>query len=266
MLWLLQNNYVEGMTGKLAWALRRTSRPMHDFSVVPGEGLPAFPIEPKEPHFFYGSTGMLQQLSATQWGSYLFGDALALDQRHWQANMGQRLLNATAEFMDLDAVKSRVQKYPKDSFFVRPVTAQKAFAGHVVHNGDLSAIFKGRNGQAKLQSGSLLLAVSPVVSNLAGEYRFVVHNGEIRLGSRYRENGNLAVSPTVPRDIWTAAQALVKAWMPATFIVVDVAVLTNGELRVIEFNSVHSSGLYDIDCECFAELVEHATLRQAVAN
>jgi hypothetical protein len=61
---------------------------MHDFSVVPGEGLPAFPIEPKEPHFFYGSTGMLQQLSATQWGSYLFGDMLALDQRHWQQPLG----------------------------------------------------------------------------------------------------------------------------------------------------------------------------------
>ncbi len=267
MLWLLQNNFVEGMTGKLAWALKHTSRPMHDFSVTAGQGLPAFPIEPSDPHFFYGSTGMLQQLRATQWGKYLFDNALSLDQRHWQANMGQRLLNASAEFMELDAVKNRVRNYPNSAFFVRPVIAQKAFAGHVVRNGDLSAIFKDRNGQAQAQSGSLLVAVSPLVSNLEAEYRFVVLDGEIRLGSRYREHGEMAVSAkNIPKNIWSAAQELAKGWMPASFVVMDVAVLSNGDLRVIEFNSVHSSGLYQIDCESFAELVEVAKRQQVTES
>jgi hypothetical protein len=42
----------------------------------------------------------------------------------------------------------------------------------------------------------------------------------------------------------------------------DVAVLDDGSARVVEFNSIHSSGLYAIDGAAFAEVVEEAVRRR----
>ncbi len=41
----------------------------------------------------------------------------------------------------------------------------------------------------------------------------------------------------------------------------DVAVLRDGSARIVEFNAVHSTGLYDIDLEAFAAVVEEAVQR-----
>lgn len=90
------------------------------------------------------------------------------------------------------------------------------------------------------------------------EYRFIIYKGDVKLGSRYRLRGQPDVAAAVPSDVWSGAQAMARIWTPASFTVMDVAVLENDQLRIVEFNSVHSSGLYDINPESFAELVEEA--------
>jgi hypothetical protein len=168
------------------------------------------------------------------------------------------MLNANAQFMPLSALQRHVESDPNQSFFVRPVLAQKALTGHVVRQGDLTALFVGRDGQLRQQPAELLLAVSNTASNIVAEYRFIIHQGTAKLGSRYRLNGQSDVAAVVPSDVWAGAQALAQPWTPAPLIVMDVAVLANDELRIVEFNSVHSSGLYDINPEAFADLVEEA--------
>jgi hypothetical protein len=205
MLWLLQNNYVNGMTGRLAWALRLSNRSMHDFSLVPGEPLPEMPMAPEDAYFFYGSTGLLQRLRTTEWAVSLFDTAAALDQRNWAKHLGEQLLNPRFEVLTLDELRAR--ELTQD-YFVRPVVDQKAFTGGLIRPGDLSSIFRGHKGWAREQPGELLLAISPVVSNIRSEYRFVLSEGQVRLGSRYRDMGRLAVHADVPADVWTSAQAL----------------------------------------------------------
>lgn len=259
MLWVLQNNYVHGMTGRLAWALRLTGRPMHDFSLVPGEPLPSMPMAQDDAYFFYGSTGLLQRLRTSCWAGSVFDSALTLDQRHWAQHLGHKLLNPHFEVMTLGELR---QRELREEFFVRPVVDQKAFTGGVIKPGDLGAIFRGHKGWFREQPDELLLALSPVVPDIRSEYRFVLHEGQVRLGSRYKHLGKLAVNATVPADVWSAAQVLAQAWTPASLCVMDLAVLGDDSVRVVEFNSIHSSGLYAIPGEAYAEVVEEAVRKR----
>jgi hypothetical protein len=263
MLWLLQNNYVEAMTGRLAWALNTSGRTLHDFSLVPGEPLPEFPCQPTEPHFFYGSTGLLQRLrESPQWAASVYGDKISLDQRHWYEHRAPDMLNATFELMTLQQLRETSKG---KTFFVRPVVDQKAFAGQVVQGGDLAGLYRGRKGEVREHRDDLLVAVSPLIPTICAEYRLVVKGHRIRLGSQYRKDGHLDIQRDVPAEILAKAQVLADGWLPADFIVMDVAVMPDGDVRIIEFNSVHSSGLYAIPGAQFAALVEEAWNERAVA-
>ena len=256
MLWLLQNNYVQAMTGRLARALHHTGQTLLDFSIKPDEDFPLEPSLALTPHFCYGSTGMLRRLrKSPSWCAGIFGTEDSLDQRYWQVHLSSLLLNPEQEILTFEALCARPFTQP---YFVRPLTEQKAFGGQVVSSLDLTGLSQGRKGVLHKQSPSMLVAVSPVVANIHAEYRFVILNGEARLGSQYRRAGQLDISPVVAEHIWQQAQIFAGGWMPADFIVMDMAVLHNGECRVIEFNSVHSSGLYAIDAGEFATVVEEA--------
>jgi len=164
MLWLLQNNYVDGMTAKLAWVLQQANERIHDFSLVPGEPLPRFAFDPCEPHFFYGSTGLARRLREDpRWAGSLFDGADALDQRTWTAHLGENMLNAAVEFMPFGDLLS---KPPSEEFFVRPVLDAKAFDGQVVRGGDFSVLRRARRGQHREIAQDLLVAVSPVVPSI----------------------------------------------------------------------------------------------------
>jgi hypothetical protein len=253
MLFLLQNNHVEAMTGRLALALRRAGFEFADFSLLSGEPLPPLPDAEDGAHFYYGSTGLLRRLHAMAEPS-VFDTPAALDQRLWQQHRDD-LLNPAPEILTFGELRTREFTTP---YFVRPVCEQKAFGGQVIETSDLAPLYQSRKGLVRVLPDDLVVAVAPVVAGLRAEYRFVVLDGRARLGSRYRLDGVLSLSDAVPPEVWARANQLAARWLPAPFIVMDVAVLADGTARLIEFNSVHSSGLYAIRGEDFAALVTEA--------
>ncbi len=259
MLWLLQNNFVERMTARLAWALRAQGEALHDFSLIPGEPLPEFPTEAyAAPAFPYGSTALLARLSQdSRWAGRLFGDPGAFDQRTWHACPW--LLNPNAAYLTLGTLRTAVREGTVPmSFFVRPVLEHKAFAGCVVQGRDLSVVERGPQGQPREQREGLLVAVSQLRPDIEAEYRFWVLDGVPRVASRYRHAGALAVSEVVPEDAWEAARRMAAHWTPTRFCVMDVARLPDEEWRIVEFNSVHCAGLYAAPLPYFIETVREA--------
>lgn len=263
MLFLLQNNHVDAMTGRLAFALRRAGFALHDFSLLPDKPLPALPdgVDADIPRFYYGSTGLLRRLHALAEPSVFDGPA-ALDQRVWQAHRDD-LLNPAPEVLTFGDLCARDFTAP---YFVRPVCEQKAFAGQVMTSSDMQPLCQGRKGVVHAHCPELLVAISPVVENIVAEYRFVVLDHQVRLGSRYRLEGVLSRSAQIAPEIWAQAQALAEGWMPAEFIVMDVAILATGRAVLIEFNSVHSSGLYDIPGDEFAVVVSEAVAKKCALS
>lgn len=244
------------MTGKLAWALRRENKTIIDFSIVPEQNL-ALDFElAVEPHFFYGSTGMLKRLrQVPAWATGLFGAEQSIDQRYWLEHLQEDLLNPGFELLTLGELREKAFARP---YFIRPVVDQKAFAGQVLSDSDLTPLYRGRKGEERRHDDSLLVATSPLVTNIDAEYRLVVLNHRVRLISQYRRQGRSCVIADASAHILEKAQQLAEGWMPADFIVMDIAELSNGDVKIIEFNSVHSSGLYAIPGEAFAGVVEEA--------
>lgn len=258
MLWLIQNNYVERNTGPIAEYVRTSGGEIFDFSAVTGEPLPAFPLNPNEKHFFCGSTQLLDRLSSdVSWAPYVFQDKDTLDQRNWVNNRGADMLNGDCETMTL-AEFEQVLSTREDwvnGVFVRPTHVGKAFNGHVSVDGDLSTIYTDRRGYPRLQDPKLLVSTSPV-KVIKAEYRFIVLNNELKLGSSYRVDGAFQVSSDIPDHVWQGASELAKGWMPGKFVVMDVAVREDGSMCIVEFNGVQSAGLYGISIPAFVELVE----------
>lgn len=85
--------------------------------------------------------------------------------------------------------------------------------------------------------------VAPV-KKINAEYRFFVVAGRIITWSQYAKNNEMIISSNVPRHVGMWLAPLVKDTIG--YYVVDVADTPEG-LRVIETNTLNSSGLYDCD-------------------
>lgn len=94
--------------------------------------------------------------------------------------------------------------------------------------------------------------VSPV-KEIRAEYRFFVIGGRIATSSQYAKNGEMDIRRYVPQHVGMWLAPLVHDTIG--YYVVDVAD-TSGGLRVIETNTLNSSGLYDCDIVALAEALK----------
>lgn len=62
----------------------------------------------------------------------------------------------------------------------------------------------------------------------------------------------------MPAHVLAAASRLAEGWQTARLNTMDVALLADGSFRIVEFNCIHSSGLYSIDGEAFMKTIEDA--------
>jgi hypothetical protein len=263
MLWILQYNFVDKMTSKLAWGLRRNGKTIHDIALDEGEPLVVDPAWAQEPCFFYGSAGFLQRLRKTEFADSLWDVPIDQDQRNWVSTFGDVMLNNECDFVTYSDFKT---KYARGSWFVRPVLHQKAFTGQVVTNGDVFALEVNRKGRYVQHPPDILVAVSPVAPRIRSEYRLWLYKGLPVMGCRYRDDGAPSRTADAPPEILRTAAELVRGKVRSDLIVMDVAVTENGELKIVEFNSVHSAGIYDLNADELIELVEIATRERTAAK
>jgi hypothetical protein len=145
----------------------------------------------------------------------------------------------------------------RETVFVRPTFDQKSFGGALV--GPTSAkdwLSSAEERNSRLTDGSQVWVSRP--KRIFAEYRFVVLDHELITGSRYRANDVLAVSSDVPAEVAAGAARLARGWLPARLVTMDVAVVEGSALQIVEFNSIHSSGLYLTDRLKVIEAVERA--------
>lgn len=262
--WILQNNMVSPMTSKVAWALRLHDYPFLDCSVLDcGDALFSC-VEALQgsPYFYYGSTGGFRML-VERYGvtSNVYTNPSTLDSRTWSNHLAHNLLNPHPEIMPLHAFEERIQSGQIRDAFVRPVVEQKAFTGCVIQADadgviNTNGIWIDRFLHRKNHDPQMLLAVSPVVSSpIVAEWRCVSLDGHVELMSRYKKDGRLSVLGEVVPGVVVFVDNVLKAWHPDRAMIVDVALLANGEYRIVEFNGLHSSGLYAIDPWEYVKLI-----------
>lgn len=156
------------------------------------------------------------------------------------------MLNADSVFMRVKDTAEFFKDTPdSDQWFIRPVRDLKEFNGTVADVGDI------KHWMSSTKSGNFSfgdeteIMLSPV-KKIYSESRFFVVGGKVVDGSYYRMGGRLQPSHITQQEVIDSAQELADKWLPHECCVLDIADTDEG-LKVIEFNTINSSGFYDHD-------------------
>jgi hypothetical protein len=198
--------------------------------------------------FVLGTTSMRAVSDAHGWNP---GFIDAPSQRECLDRWDERMLNHGSVFGSLSEVAP-----PSDFFFIRPDETGKAFAGRTMAAGEFEdwrrdLLAPGAAGRA---SGATRVMMSPARS-IWSEYRCIIVDGRFITGSRYKTGRTWAESPDVGNRVVRFIEDRTAEWMPRRAMCIDVADTPDG-LKVIEANSISSSGFYANDMARFVDAVD----------
>ena len=194
----------------------------------------------------YGSTTMVNIADERKWRGVYFDIAqfnyqAALDNRDDMLNSGLYTIKDAVEFL-------KTQSEDK-VWFTRPSNDLKQYSGRVADTkvclkyfGD--ALIGESSEISKLTPETMIVLSEP--QNIDAEYRWFVVGKKVVSGSLYRHSGQLFRQRITDPKIIAEAQTFADGWLPNDNCVMDLA-LVGGEVKVIEFNNINGSGLYDND-------------------
>lgn len=135
-----------------------------------------------------------------------------------------------------------------DKFFIRPSYDNKHISGGLMKRDEF---LKLRDLLDDENDGLLSKKTEVVISTpkkIQKEYRAFVVGKQVISGSMYRENFAISVKEGLPSGAILFLNNLFLNWVPDESFVIDVAE-NNGVYKVIEVNSLNSSGFYGADIE-----------------
>ena len=176
---------------------------------------------------------------------------------------GNHMLNSD---MVIDTLENIETEMPK--FFLRPMEDTKSFPAKIYTLEEFKEfkrkiIEAGTEHYATIYPHTKVLISSP--KEIEQEYRFFVVAGKVITGSQYKMGERVVYSPNIDRNIqWYVSSVVdmrnVLNNHPDVAYVIDIAV-SEGEPKILEVNSINSSGLYAIDTQKFIDAVESLTHR-----
>lgn len=259
MLWAIQDSLhfesLDRNVKPLVETLRRLARPFVAVGVIPKiESIDPVDSEiigvdecdlPKitgledldrsKPTIFYGST-LLAELGVKSGftpGSFYSPDWW--NPKIWAENRPD-MLNTQVNIISMADLRDNWVQRPT---FIKPVDPKK-FSGQVIEGVEREEWL----GEHIHLPDDLKLAISPI-SQIEREWRFFIVNGRLITGSLYKRYGCLVIREPIPDSIYKSAEKMASGWLPFHTIVMDICELKSGELKVLEFNSINSSGFYN---------------------
>ena len=151
----------------------------------------------------------------------------------------------------------------KGDVFIRPDLDLKHFSGQVIDCIECANWLKDamslppESGSYAMDPSMNVIIAEPV--NIDAEWRYFIVDGKIVSGSMYRRGKQLYKKRELDQEVLAEAQTFADSWLPAQCCVMDLA-LANDEVKVIEFNCINASGMYDNDTSLiFSKLWEYHT-------
>lgn len=197
----------------------------------------------------YGSTLMtnLTGPDGLKWRGNYF-DPVTFRAERWNA-VRDDMLNTDIVCRIDYAVKFLRTQTPKSMWFTRPCEDLKQFSGMVIEAEECADWFE--DAMACESSGSYQLSPDTMVvistpRNIQAEWRWFVVDGKVISGSLYRLKGEMHQKNEIDSWVISEAQRFADVWLPHRNCCMDLALVDN-EVKVIEFNTINSSGLYDHD-------------------
>jgi hypothetical protein len=273
MHWVLNTNfYSEPGYVKLLDMLQRLDKkytivrkpPFADYLVSLDSDTP-IDVDIPNPVFVTGATSMNLISQKYGWNpGYITAPSQATLKEWW----GDELLNSDARFGTLESIET-----PSDEFFARPVEDTKSFAGTIFSRDEWNtwrdAVVVGQNDLVTLKpTDSVMLAP---LKKIYAEYRVFVVCGLVVTASRYKLGSRVLYSSDVDKPMLDYAQH--RLYEAESYIngvrgitlhagprdsrltfALDIADTPDG-YKVIETNSISSSGFYECDMGKFVQAI-----------
>jgi hypothetical protein len=155
-------------------------------------------------------------------------------------------LNYNATFLKLSDVASWLE-YPHQSgiqeFFIKPNTDTKQFAGCTITPDNFMSWYQNMKRIGYLETDDFeVLIASPKHTGM--EFRIVMVDGKSIECSIYKQYQIVKSERFYDSELFETAEMFAKIHNPADVFVMDIAKTADG-LKVIEYNTFNSAGLYD---------------------
>lgn len=195
----------------------------------------------------YGSTVLSEVAMELGWKGCHFD--LSVNNYQTFINNRDDMLNDNVMRLE-DAVKFLETRPKGELWFTRPSNDLKEYSGLVDTAGDLIEWLRDRilcacSGSYQLSPDTMVVLSIP--KSIDAEYRWFVVGGKVITGSMYRNNGQLFKQRQLDKEVIQEAQGFADKCLPSPCCVMDLCLLTTGEVKVVEFNCINSSGFYDCD-------------------
>lgn len=201
------------------------------------------------PTMFYGSTQLIEMISS--WHNYspgAFYNKDWFDPRQWQGKRSD-LLNENQLQITVKHLRSN---WVDEPMFIKSVEP-KLLTGMVIE--PVKDDYDNWLIEQSELDGDAAIVISPA-QNIELECRFFVVEGNVVAGSTYRSMGARMIRKPIDIDMFNTAVAATKQWMPSPNIVIDICRLRNGGHKVVEFNSINSSGFYNCNVGDIVDAIE----------
>lgn len=163
---------------------------------------------------------------------------------------GLQMLNDDAVVGKLSAVVPTEQR-----FFVRPNADNKSFNGQIMNRDEF---LDWQRTMVAMEDSSTItkddIIILAPLKEIYAEYRFYVVNGKVITGSLYKSRDTVVYVECIDQAVIDYAQAVVRMYAPSIAFVIDIADTPEG-FRVLETNSISSSGFYAIDVGKFVAAI-----------
>lgn len=209
---------------------------------------------------FYDYKNSESVLSTITSSPYILHGSVSLDRQF--KNDEQNILgrkSLTVDFSNITEVinKKDILNYPiaiapldylypiADEFFMRPVDDNKVISGGIFTEGQLFAMKKSAKSNEDVELLNSRFILSEIYS-IDAEYRFFIVNKEIITYSSYMINNKFNITENVPNSAIDYVKKLLLLYNMGMNYVIDIAGV-DGEYKVLEFNGIPASGLYNCD-------------------
>jgi len=247
MHFVIQTNLMEAKEASLIVdAAVRQKVDMSEVLLIPFGGEIKPDVNTDDNVMAFGSTSMKEVSESKGWTPGYIDYKLTYDQ--FVEGYENELLNHDCHFGTFKNMPVRFEQ-----FFVRPETDRKQFAGQVMSRKEFYTFRSGILALGGDQTSFTTIKpddgiIMAPIKHIESEYRFFVIDGYVITGSQYKKNGRVVTSRLVSKEARRYAQDMVDKWCPNRAFAIDIAE-RRGDFKVIELNSINSSGFYGADMD-----------------
>ncbi len=199
--------------------------------------------------FVYGSISYVRRRSTEiGYGSYINPMTMSVS-GSFPFLLKECLLNEDYILIPFGTLRRDYQRFLDmfgGKFFVRSNSGTKTIPGQVITAANIDFELNSLRQLSSAMDDTLCVIAS--VKPIKKEYRLFMAGNHFITGSSYSWNNEPYEG--VPGYVVSFAQAAVEQWQPEVVYTIDIADTPEG-LKVVEFNSASSSGLYGSDAEMF---------------